>query len=452
MIEIDPASPTPLYLQIAEQVRRLIALGALRPGERLPAVRELAVRARVNRNTAARAIQQLEADGSGADPGGAGHLRRGRTGPGGPGPPRCRRGRRGSTGLLVEAHTLGMPLEELGWRLSRRIDDFRRRRCEQAAPRGGAPGRIGGAGMSEPALVFEQGDPPLRPQGRAAGARPHRRARHGPRSRGPQRRGQDDHAAPGPRPASSRRGHDPRSGPRSRDPRACELRSRVGLLSEESALYPWMSVQEIVDFAAALHPRWDAGAGRLPGRAAGAGAGGEDQDALPRNAGQGRPGPGRRLPARGPAAGRPHRRTGSARAPGDPARACWRPCPTRVAPWSTPPTWFTTSSAWPTVIAVLDEGRLQLEGPLEKIKARTRRARAVFEDGGSDRASRLAGRSTCVRGGAGADRGRRERATASWTPSCAARAPARWRSSSLSLEEILVACLRRGGAAEEEHV
>ena len=63
MIELDPTSTTPLYLQIAEQVRRLIALGALRPGERLPAVRELAVRARVNRNTAARAIQQLESEG-----------------------------------------------------------------------------------------------------------------------------------------------------------------------------------------------------------------------------------------------------------------------------------------------------------------------------------------------------------------------------------------------------
>jgi ABC-type multidrug transport system ATPase subunit len=38
-----------------------------------------------------------------------------------------------------------------------------------------------------------------------------------------------------------------------------ELRSRVSLLSEESALYPWMRVTEILDFAAALHPRWEAG-------------------------------------------------------------------------------------------------------------------------------------------------------------------------------------------------
>jgi ABC-2 type transport system ATP-binding protein len=37
----------------------------------------------------------------------------------------------------------------------------------------------------------------------------------------------------------------------------CEAASRVALLSEESALYPWMSVDEIVRFTAALHPRWD---------------------------------------------------------------------------------------------------------------------------------------------------------------------------------------------------
>jgi len=138
MIELDPASPTPLYLQIAEQVRRLIALGALRPGERLPAVRELAVRARVNRNTAARAVQHLEAEG----------VVRTRVGQGTfveEAPVPVDRARYESAvderidRLLVEAHTLGMPLEELGWRLNRRIDNFRRRR-EQVTRDGELPG------------------------------------------------------------------------------------------------------------------------------------------------------------------------------------------------------------------------------------------------------------------------------------------------------------------------
>jgi ABC-2 type transport system ATP-binding protein len=38
-----------------------------------------------------------------------------------------------------------------------------------------------------------------------------------------------------------------------------KVRTRVSLLSEESALYPWMTVGEILRFGAALHPRWDAG-------------------------------------------------------------------------------------------------------------------------------------------------------------------------------------------------
>ncbi len=36
-----------------------------------------------------------------------------------------------------------------------------------------------------------------------------------------------------------------------------EVTTRVALLSEESALYPWMTIEEIVRFASALHPRWD---------------------------------------------------------------------------------------------------------------------------------------------------------------------------------------------------
>jgi len=37
-----------------------------------------------------------------------------------------------------------------------------------------------------------------------------------------------------------------------------EVRPRVSLLREEASLYPWMTVREILDFSAGLHPRWDA--------------------------------------------------------------------------------------------------------------------------------------------------------------------------------------------------
>ena len=132
MIEIDPASPIPRYLQIVQQIRRLIALGALRPGERLPTVRELAVLARVNRNTAARAVRQMESDGLVRTRVGQGTFVNAGT------EPVDRASRDESVDglldrLLVEAHTLGMPLEELGWRLSRRIDHFRRRRERESA-------------------------------------------------------------------------------------------------------------------------------------------------------------------------------------------------------------------------------------------------------------------------------------------------------------------------------
>ncbi len=126
MIEIDPSSAVPLYLQIAGQMRWLIAMGALKPGDRVPAVRDLAVATRVNRNTAARAIQHLEAEG----------VVRTRVGQGTfveDSAPKIDRAARDRSidalldGVLVEARTVGFPLEELGRRLSKRIEEFLRR-------------------------------------------------------------------------------------------------------------------------------------------------------------------------------------------------------------------------------------------------------------------------------------------------------------------------------------
>ena len=60
---IDPASTTPIYAQVADQVRALVATGTLRLGDRLPSIRELAVELRINRNTASKAYGILETDG-----------------------------------------------------------------------------------------------------------------------------------------------------------------------------------------------------------------------------------------------------------------------------------------------------------------------------------------------------------------------------------------------------
>lgn len=62
-LALDPQNPAPLFRQLADALRREISRGTWRPGERVPTVRELAVMARVNRNTASRAIQALEAAG-----------------------------------------------------------------------------------------------------------------------------------------------------------------------------------------------------------------------------------------------------------------------------------------------------------------------------------------------------------------------------------------------------
>ena len=61
-LKVDPASNVPIYSQVVDQIKALVASRALRTGDRLPSVRDLAVGLRVNRNTAARAYQMLEAE------------------------------------------------------------------------------------------------------------------------------------------------------------------------------------------------------------------------------------------------------------------------------------------------------------------------------------------------------------------------------------------------------
>ena len=63
MFTIHPSDPAPIWRQIEEGVRRLIALGALNPGAAVPSVRDLARDLRVNPNTVARAYQRLTESG-----------------------------------------------------------------------------------------------------------------------------------------------------------------------------------------------------------------------------------------------------------------------------------------------------------------------------------------------------------------------------------------------------
>lgn len=60
-LAIDPADPLPIYDQIVRQVKFCVANGAIKPGELLPSVRELARQLRLNHNTVARAYRELQA-------------------------------------------------------------------------------------------------------------------------------------------------------------------------------------------------------------------------------------------------------------------------------------------------------------------------------------------------------------------------------------------------------
>ena len=124
-LRVDPASPVPMYAQVVEQIRTLVALRALRSGDRLPSVRELATQVRINRNTASKAYQLLESMG----------VLETRTGQGtfvADGVPpwsqdeRLRRLEQSINRALVEAYHLEIPFDEVLKIMERLVSDFTR--------------------------------------------------------------------------------------------------------------------------------------------------------------------------------------------------------------------------------------------------------------------------------------------------------------------------------------
>lgn len=62
-LHISTASRTPIYQQLAQQIREAIARGELQPEASLPSVRQLSRELVVNPNTVARAFTELEREG-----------------------------------------------------------------------------------------------------------------------------------------------------------------------------------------------------------------------------------------------------------------------------------------------------------------------------------------------------------------------------------------------------
>lgn len=63
LFSIVTGSSDPIYRQLIEQVRRLIAAAVLKPGDVLPSVRDVAVALAVNPMTVSKAYNMLETEG-----------------------------------------------------------------------------------------------------------------------------------------------------------------------------------------------------------------------------------------------------------------------------------------------------------------------------------------------------------------------------------------------------
>lgn len=62
-VELRKDDPRPVYRQIADEVQRAVAVGVIRPGEALPATRQLAKDLKLNPNTVQHAYRTLAGEG-----------------------------------------------------------------------------------------------------------------------------------------------------------------------------------------------------------------------------------------------------------------------------------------------------------------------------------------------------------------------------------------------------
>jgi GntR family transcriptional regulator len=63
IISIDTADRRPIYQQVVDEIKSLIAKGALKEGDTLPPVRQVAADLGVNLNTIAAAYRELQSEG-----------------------------------------------------------------------------------------------------------------------------------------------------------------------------------------------------------------------------------------------------------------------------------------------------------------------------------------------------------------------------------------------------
>src|SRR5580704_5869521 len=57
---LNPGSGVPPYLQVVQQVEQALRMGALKPGDQLPTVKEVVAEVAINPNTVLKAYRELE--------------------------------------------------------------------------------------------------------------------------------------------------------------------------------------------------------------------------------------------------------------------------------------------------------------------------------------------------------------------------------------------------------
>jgi len=62
-VKANPSSGVPIYLQLMNQIKHAIETGALRDGDQLPGIRNLAERLVINPNTVAKVYRELQHEG-----------------------------------------------------------------------------------------------------------------------------------------------------------------------------------------------------------------------------------------------------------------------------------------------------------------------------------------------------------------------------------------------------
>ena len=62
-LQLNPTLGVPIYRQVMDGIKQMIAAGVLQPGDRLPSIRELASELRINPSSAVKAYGELQHEG-----------------------------------------------------------------------------------------------------------------------------------------------------------------------------------------------------------------------------------------------------------------------------------------------------------------------------------------------------------------------------------------------------